>query len=108
MRGERVQLGCDTVRQYQLEESTEEAIPTKRRRLLINIAQTADAEGDIAKLYQVFDALNDFPGADEVWLRVDKGDEIVNLEFPDMTTGYCPELRQRLTSLVQGVDLIDI
>ena len=106
VRGERVQLGCDTVRQYQLEESTEEAVPSHIRRLIISIVQTANEEDDIAKLHHVVDALNDFPGDDEIWLRVDKGDEIVSLEFPHMTTGYCPELHQRLTSLVEEVDLV--
>ncbi|GAF89085.1 unnamed protein product, partial [marine sediment metagenome] len=27
-------------------------------------------------------------------------------EFPDIMTRYCPELRQRLTSLVEDEDLI--
>ncbi len=105
-RGERVQLGCDTVRQYQLEESTEEAVPPKRHRILINIAQTSDEEGDIARLEQILDALKDYPGGDGVRIRVNKEDETINLEFPDIMTRYCPELRQRLTSLVEEEDLI--
>ena len=105
-RGERVQLGCDTVRQYQIDESIEEAVPPKRHRIVINIAQTSDEEGDIARLEQILDALKDYPGGDEVRLRVNKDDEVIDLEFPDIMTRYCPELRQRLTSLVEDEDLI--
>ena len=105
-RGERVQLGCETVRQYQIDESIEEAVPPKRHRILINIAQTSDEEGDIARLEQILDALKDYPGGDVVRLRVNKDDGIIDLEFPDIMTRYCPELRQLLTSLVEDEDLI--
>jgi len=105
-RGERVQLGCDTVHQYQIEESIEEVVPPKRRRLVINIAQTSDEEGDIARLEQILDALKDYPGGEEVRLRVNKDDEVIDLEFPDIMTRYCPELHQRLTSLVPEDDVV--
>jgi DNA polymerase-3 subunit alpha len=105
-RGERVQLSCERVRQYQPEERVAEPAPTKRRRLLINIAQTEDEEGDVVRLHQVFDALRDYPGGDEVRLSVTRGDEVVNLELPGMTTGYCPELHQRLAALVGEKDLV--
>jgi len=108
-RGERVQLSCDRVTLYRAdggEEVEEEPPPPpKRRRVLINIAQTADEEGDVARLHQIFDVLGDFPGEDEVRLRVTKGDEVTSLELPDMTTGYCPELKQRLVGLIGEEDL---
>jgi DNA polymerase-3 subunit alpha len=103
-RGERVQLNCDRVTLYRGDggEEVEAGLPPppKRRRLLINIAQTADEEGDVARLHQIFDVLGDFPGEDEVRLRVTKGDEVISLELPDTTTGYCPELQQRLAGLL--------
>jgi len=108
-RGERVQLNCDRVIPYRAdggeEVGTGAPAPPKRQRLLINIAQTADAEGDVARLHQILDALGDFPGEDEVRLRVTGGDEVISLALPDMTTGYCPELRQRLAGLLGEEDL---
>jgi len=100
VRGDRVQLSCDRVRLYQPEERVSAPSPPKRHRVLINIAQTADEEGDVARLRLIFDALRDYPGEDEVCLSVTGGDEIVNLELPDVTAGYCPELHQRLAAIV--------
>jgi DNA polymerase-3 subunit alpha len=109
-RRERVQLNCDQATLYRVDgaEGVETGAPEppKRRRLLINIAQTADEEGDVARLHRVFDVLGDFPGEDEVRLRVTRGDEVISLELPDTTTGYCPELQQRLTDLLGEGDLI--
>ncbi len=104
VRGERVQLGCERVHPYQpdIEEGVEAEPPVaaKRHRLIININQTADEAGDVARLRQLFDVLRDFPGEDEVCLSVTKDDEVISLELPGATTGYCPQLRQRLMSLL--------
>jgi len=99
-RGDRIQLSCETVHQYRPEEGVVEPAPTKRHRLLIDIAQTADEEADVARLHQILEALRDYPGGDEVRLRVTRDNEVVNLRLPDITTGYCPELHQRLATLV--------
>ena len=99
-RGDRVQLNCDRVHQYQPEERVERPAPPKRHRLVINIAQTADEEADVARLNQILQTLREHPGGDEVRLRVTQDNEVVNLSLPDITTGYCPELHQRLASLV--------
>ncbi|MCK4363088.1 MAG: hypothetical protein KAW13_07380, partial [Dehalococcoidia bacterium] len=98
LRGDRVQLSCELVRQYQPEDVA--PAPPARRRLLINLAQTEDEESDVVRLHQIFAALRDYPGGDEVRLSVTRGDEVVNLRLPGMTTGYCPELHQRLAALV--------
>jgi len=106
VRRERVQLSCENVRPYQFEETVTEAPPPQRRRLLISLAQTSDEAGDLARLRQIIDVLKDFPGADEVRLRVDQDGEVFDLEFPGLTASYCPEVHQRLTSLVTERDLI--
>jgi len=106
VKGERVQLSCDSVRAYQFEDTVEEPTPSERRRLLINLAQTSDEEGDVARLHQILDALKNFPGADEVRLRVDQDGEVVDLEFPGLTATYCPELHQRLADLVPQENLV--
>jgi DNA polymerase-3 subunit alpha len=106
VRGERVQLSCDNIRAYQFEDTVEELTPPQRHRLLINLAQTSDEEGDVARLHQILDALKDFPGADEVRLRVDQDGDVVDLEFPGLTATYCPELHQRLADLVPQENLL--
>jgi len=54
----------------------------------------------------VVDVLKDFPGQDEVSLRVINGEKVVNLKLSDIHTGYCPQLHQRLVDLVGEDGLI--
>jgi len=46
----------------------------------------------------VNETLKDFPGEDEVSLRVNIEGRVFNLKLPN--TSYCPELYQRLVELV--------
>ena len=119
LRDDRVQLNCDHARLYQPEaaqvtepspaaqpdeepaaEDTTTATPTiESRQLVISLTQTSDTERDIAYLNKLINILKDFPGQDEVSLRVTNKDKIFNLKLPN-TTNYCPELHQRLVELV--------
>ncbi len=92
-RGDRLGLICDGVKSYEMAEAP-------RRSLLIRIAQTSDEGEDIARLHQVFDLLKLYKGEDEVHLAILERDGVVNLELPELTTGYCPELHRLLTALV--------
>ena len=127
LRDDRVQLNCDNVRHYQLEDAhdnetvtsaptetlnvTEEtlgqAAPAKRRRLVISLSQTSDEGSDVAHLQKLIDILNDFPGQDEVNLCVVNEEKVINLKLPKTYTNYCPRLHQRLVELV-GEDKIRI
>ncbi len=121
LRDERVQLNCESVHRYQLETARgEEAVasqpsqklkvteeppahtaPVESRRLVISIAQTPNADSDIAGLHRLIDILKDFPGQDEVKLCITNGEKVSNLKLPDiMHTNYCPELHQRLIAVV--------
>jgi len=118
LRDDRVQLNCDRVRRYQSEVAetlvasqgdealvvAEEAIadtaPAESRRLVISLSQTTDEARDIAYLQRLIDTLKDFPGQDEVSLRVTNGEKVINLRLSNMYTNYCPELHQRLVELV--------
>jgi DNA polymerase-3 subunit alpha len=120
VRDDRVQLNCDNVRHYQpeaapieeavtaqpgelpvvAEETITPATPVESRRLVINLAQTSDAESDIAYLNKLINILKDFPGQDEVSLQVTNEDKVFKLKLPNLTTNYCPELHQRLVELV--------
>ena len=120
LRDDRVQLNCDHVRRYQpeaaqgegvvtsqptklatiAEEVTADTAPAESHRLIISIGQTSDRDTDIAYLHKLIDTLREFPGQDEVSLRVTNEERIVNLKLSNMRTGYCPELHQRLVELV--------
>jgi len=119
LRDDRVQLNCDSVRRYQpealpveevvtppgeaplvAEAAIAEAAPAESRRLVISITQTSDEDSDVAYLRKLIDTLKNFPGQDEVSLRVTNEDRIINLKLSNMRTGYCPELHQRLVELV--------
>jgi DNA polymerase-3 subunit alpha len=113
VRGDRVQLYAEQVHQYKPPEEEEEkkALPVPAEeliaetppqlcRLIISLNQSDDQEGDLARLHQVYEALRDFPGRDEVNLSIVKGNEVVLLKLPDGHADYCPQLRERLVELV--------
>ncbi|MDD5038636.1 MAG: DNA polymerase III subunit alpha [Dehalococcoidales bacterium] len=122
LRDDRVQLNCDSVHSYQPEGTpVQEAVTTptnkvltaakeppvsytsrptsaQKHRLIINMIQTSDEEGDIARLHKLNDIIKDFPGEDEVVLHVENGENVDVLRLSN--TGYCPELHQRLEELM--------
>jgi DNA polymerase-3 subunit alpha len=115
---DRVRLNCSRVDFYQTKEaSIESAVviehvkvtppveatqgaPLKKHRLVISITQTSDPDSDITRLRRVIDVLKKFLGEDEVTLRISSEDNVDTLRFPNLTTGYCPELNNRLVELV--------
>jgi len=118
LRGESVQLNCEQVRRYQPEvpdeevatpqpaempeageEVVAEAAPVESQRLVINLGQTSDEDGDANRLHELMTILREFPGGDEVKLSVSNGDKITSLRLPG-NINYCPELHQRLAELV--------
>jgi len=129
LRGDRVQLNCDHVRHYQpevankdegvatppepaelpivVEEATTDTEPTESRRLTISISQTSDKDTDIDYLRKLIDTLKEFPGQDEVDLRITNEEKIINLKLSNMGAGYCSELHQRLVELV-GEDGLEL
>jgi DNA polymerase-3 subunit alpha len=119
MRDEQAQISCDSVRLYQPpqegiepaevrpdsrapEEPVVKAVPepVERYRLLISIQQTKDEDGDIARLNEIMAILRTYAGRDEVHLNVVNGGAAIPLRLPNIQTGYCPELQQRLVELV--------
>jgi DNA polymerase-3 subunit alpha len=117
VRDEQVQISCDKVTFYQPpQEGKKPAIttvsearevpaekaapPAEKHRLTINIQQTTDEDGDITRLGRIMAFLKSFPGSDEVRLNVVNGGAIIPLKLPGLQTGYCPELKQRLTELL--------
>jgi DNA polymerase-3 subunit alpha len=81
------------VRQEVLKESP-------RRHVLIDVNQSDDAEKDIECLHKIMDILKSYPGQDRVSLAVVGDGEITNLEMPNITVNYCPELARELSEIV--------
>ncbi|MBI4301205.1 MAG: DNA polymerase III subunit alpha, partial [Chloroflexi bacterium] len=108
MRGNQVQLSCDNATLYQPEreklpesgEHVSDPMPTSAtRQLFITLTSTLDETQDVSRLQAIMNTLREYPGSDIVHLIIAEDGEMVELEFPD-TTGYCPQLQERLTSLV--------
>jgi hypothetical protein len=74
--------------------------PVSRYRLVISISGTTDGGDDINRLHRVIYIIKEFPGRDEVSLRIINNGKTVNLKLPNIYTGFCPELRERLIELV--------
>jgi DNA polymerase-3 subunit alpha len=93
-----VQLNCQEamllpVRQEVLKEP-------QCRHVLIDVNQSGDAEKDVECLHKIVDILKSYPGQDRVSLTVLSDGEITNLEMPNITINYCPELARELSEIV--------
>jgi len=120
VRGDRVQIYCDHVRRYQLEESREgdmiekpavEQLPVetikiepevkmKKKRLVIKLEQTRDKEKDIERLHYILAVLRQFPGGDEVNLSVISRGKISKLQLT--RARCCPELEAALAEVLDA------
>ncbi len=118
IRDDEVQLNINKAELYQLptslpdetpgapDEETRQAVketppvtqPAKSHRLVINMAQTGDTEGDIARLHRLNDLIKGFSGKDEVILRLENGTKTDILQLS--STGYCDELYNQLIELM--------
>jgi hypothetical protein len=67
---------------------------------VISLQQTDDEAADRANFHRLISLLRDFPGRDEVKLIINNGEKATNLRLHHVTTGYCPELHERLVELV--------
>ena len=72
----------------------------RRRNITIDIIQTEETEKDIERLRKIIDTLKNYPGEDEISLKMINGDEITNLEMPNMTVRYCPDLENELSNIL--------
>ena len=84
--------------------------PRQRRRLLILFHRTEDLEADKKRLRRVHATLLRYEGQDRFTIRLlggPNGD--VELDFPNDTTGYCPELERDLVELLgpEAVRVVD-
>jgi DNA polymerase-3 subunit alpha len=78
----------------------EKPVPTQRYKLIITIKDSGDSERDANCLRRVVYTMKEFPGQDEVSLRIPSEGKIVKLKLANLYTGYSAELRQRIIELV--------
>jgi DNA polymerase-3 subunit alpha len=99
-----IQLNCQEAHRYQPQDSPsplkEEGRSEGQRRLMINISQSDNAGKDVECLRKVMNLLKNYPGQNEVSLRVVSADEVTNLEMPGITVNYCPELVKELSNII--------
>jgi DNA polymerase-3 subunit alpha len=93
-----VQLNCQEamllpVRQEVLKEP-------QRCHVMIDVNQSGDGGKDVERLHRIVDILKSYPGQDRVSLTVVGDGETTNLEMPDITVDYCPELAGELSEIV--------
>ena len=93
-----VQLNCQEATLFP---ARQEVLKEPRRRhVMIDINQSDDAEKDIECLHKIMDILKSYPGQDRVSLAIGNDGEMTNLEMPEITINYCPELAGELSNIV--------
>jgi DNA polymerase-3 subunit alpha len=78
----------------------EKPAPRQRHKLIVTIQDSGDSEKDANCLRRVVYTMKEFPGQDEVSLRIPNEGKIVKLKIANLNTDYTPELRHRITELV--------
>ena len=71
-----------------------------RRTVLINLTDTGDPEEDTYLLRSAMQLLLEFQGQDPVHLEIASNGKSVRLDMPLVTTKFCPELEERLATLI--------
>jgi DNA polymerase-3 subunit alpha len=98
VRDSETQLNCQEARL--LPARQEVMTEPKRCHVMIEINQSDDAQKDIECLHRIVSVLKSYPGQDKVSLAVVDNGERTNLEIPDVTVNYCPELARELGNVV--------
>jgi DNA polymerase-3 subunit alpha len=93
-----VQLNCQEAMLLPMRQEVLKEL--QRRHVMIDINQSDDAEKDVERLHKIMDILKNYPGQDRVSLAVVNEDEVTNLDIPETTINYCPELAGELSRVV--------
>lgn len=104
LRDDRVIVNCLKARQYKPEGEYSQAHnlvkwPASPCKIRISLSQGDRVDEDLALLSRVMDTLNQYPGQDTVLLTIVTPEETVNMKLPN-TVNYCPELAQKIISIL--------
>lgn len=100
---EEAKLICHSAAEYQREREKEEPSPQKEPtiyHLHITFPRGDDQEADIGRLGEVHHLLARHPGSDRFTLYLHQEEGVVQLDFPNATTGYSPELERALIAIL--------
>ena len=80
-----------------------------RQKLFITLLGTSEPERDRRRLRRIYGELQAFPGHDVFAFYVVENKKRFLVDFPNDTTGICPELMQRLRTRVgdENINQID-
>jgi DNA polymerase III alpha subunit len=78
----------------------EKPVPKQQHRLVITIKDSGNSEKDANSLRRVVYTMKEFPGSDEVSVRIPSEGKIVKLKIANLYTDYTPQLRERIIELV--------
>jgi hypothetical protein len=73
---------------------------SRTQTLVLRLSDTGNAGDDAYLLKSAMQLLLEYPGRDRVRLDIAAGGHRTRVEMPLVTTGYCPELEQRLAALI--------
>ncbi|MDP2744668.1 MAG: DNA polymerase III subunit alpha [Dehalococcoidia bacterium] len=108
----KAQLSCDGASRYpDLMEKTEgnnNAVreekhpppPPPSKRLVVRLEQTRDEETDLTRFRQIVEIIKQYPGESKVRLLINRDDETVKIDLPDVGVKYDPQLHQLLVAQV--------
>ena len=86
----------------------DKAPPTaERKRLIITLQQTENADDDVARLHRLLAILHDYPGMDELSLVVSNGTKVFKLKMGQVRVTCCEELERRLAEIA-GEDALKV
>ena len=101
VRDGKTQLNCQQAQRYQhVKQESKAATGQNQCHLIINLNQTENAEEDVDLLHRVIGVLQNYPGQDKVSFAVTTEDETTDLEMPEITVDYCPELASELSNIL--------
>lgn len=104
---EEAKLICHSATEYERRDEKEPS--TKKEPTIYHLHVTFpwgdDQEGDIRRLGEVHHLLTHHRGSDRFTLYLPRGEGVVQLDFPNATTGYSPELERALIAILGGGSL---
>ena len=83
-------------------EPDKKPVPELPVSLLMSLTESEDAEEDAHLLREAIRVLLEYSGSDRVHLEICTNRKRVLLDLPVISTGYCPELHQRLEEMLGG------
>ena len=100
VRDGKVQVVAESVQDYVLADIGENSEPARVRTIEINLHCTGNREDDVKLMSQAYGLLQQHPGSDRFCLNIVSEHGQVQLDFPNITTHFEPEVETLLKGLL--------